>query len=55
MQTPRDRMLRRAERQQARYLRRPVAGSRLAGKIPVPDRARQADSVKKIDKCTALR
>lgn len=42
MQTPRDRMLRRAERQQARYLRRPVAGSRLAGKIPVPDRARQA-------------
>ena len=27
MQTPRDRMLRRAERQQARYLRRPVAKS----------------------------
>lgn len=42
MQTPRDQMLRQAERQQARYLRKPAAGRRLTEKIPVPDRARQA-------------
>lgn len=42
MRDPREKLLRRAERQERRCLQKPAVGKGLADKVPVPDKAREA-------------